>query len=300
MYDILIVGGGVAGLTAAIYARRAGRTVLLLEGVGLGGQIAASPLVENYPGVPSISGTELSDALSAQAKDLGTEVKYGQVTGVEKTAQGFHLTAGKREYEGRALILCTGAKHRKLGLEKEDSFVGRGVSYCATCDGAFFRDKAVAVVGGGDSALQSALFLSQICSSVTLIHRREELRAQRAYVDAAQARENIRFLLSAQVTALQGEDTLTAVTVKENGNEHSLAVEGLFIEVGQAPDNGPFAALAELDEGGYFAAGENCLTKTPGVFVAGDCRAKALRQLTTAASDGSVAATAACRWLDGQ
>ncbi len=300
MYDILIVGGGVAGLTAAIYARRAGRTVLLLEGAGLGGQIAASPLVENYPGVPSISGSELSDALSAQARDLGTEVKYGQVTGAEKTAQGFRLTAGKREYAGRALILCTGAKHRKLGLEEEDSFVGRGVSYCATCDGAFFRDKAVAVVGGGDSALQSALFLSQLCSSVTLIHRREEFRAQRAYVDAAQARENIRFLLSAQVTALQGDGKLTAVTVKEGDNEHSLAVDGLFIEVGLSPDNGPFAALAELDEGGYFAAGEDCRTKTPGVFVAGDCRAKALRQLTTAASDGSVAATAACRWLDGQ
>ncbi len=300
MYDILIVGGGVAGLTAAIYARRAGRTVLLLEGVGLGGQIAASPLVENYPGVPSISGSGLSDALSAQAKDLGTEVKYGQATGAEKTAQGFRLTAGKKKYEGRALILCTGAKHRKLGLEKEDSFVGRGVSYCATCDGAFFRDKAVAVVGGGDSALQSALFLSQLCSSVTLIHRREELRAQRAYVDAAQARENIRFLLNAQVAALQGEDTLTAVTVREGEREYLLAVDGFFIEVGLSPDNGPFAALAELDEAGYFAAGEDCRTKTPGVFVAGDCRAKALRQLTTAASDGSVAATAACRWLDGQ
>ncbi len=300
MYDILIVGGGVAGLTAAIYARRAGRTVLLLEGVGLGGQIAASPLVENYPGVPSISGSGLSDALSTQAKDLGTEVKYGQATGAEKTAQGFRLTAGKKKYEGRALILCTGAKHRKLGLEKEDSFVGRGVSYCATCDGAFFRDKAVAVVGGGDSALQSALFLSQLCSSVTLIHRREELRAQRAYVDAARARENIRFLLNAQVTALQGEDTLTAVTVREGEREYPLAVDGLFIEVGLSPDNGPFAALAELDEAGYFAAGEDCRTKTPGVFVAGDCRAKALRQLTTAASDGSVAATAACRWLDGQ
>lgn len=300
MYDILIVGGGVAGLTAAIYARRAGRSVLLLEGVGLGGQIAASPLVENYPGVPSISGSGLSDALSAQAKDLGTEVKYGQVTGAEKTAQGFRITAGKREYAGRALILCTGAKHRKLGLETEDSFVGRGVSYCATCDGAFFREKAVAVVGGGDSALQSALFLSQLCSSVTLIHRREELRAQRAYVDAAKARENIRFLLSAQVTALQGEDKLTAVTVREGNSEYSLAVDGLFIEVGQAPDNGPFAALADLDEAGYFAAGEDCQAKTPGVFVAGDCRAKALRQLTTAASDGSVAATAACRWLDGQ
>lgn len=300
MYDILIVGGGIAGLTAAIYARRAGRTALVLEAMGLGGQIAASHLVENYPGVASISGSDLSDALAGQAKALGAEVKYGQVTAVEKTAHGFRLTAGKREYEGRALILCTGAKHRKLGVEREDEYVGHGVSYCATCDGAFFRGKAVAVVGGGDSALQSALFLSQLCASVTLIHRRGEFRAQKAYVDAAQARENIRFLLDAQVVALQGKEKLSSVTVRQKGEQRELMVEGLFVEVGQSPDNGAFAALAELDEAGYFAAGEDCRTKTPGVFVAGDCRAKTLRQLTTAAADGSVAATAACHWLDGQ
>lgn len=300
MYDILIVGGGVAGLTAAIYARRAGRTALVLEAMGLGGQIAASPLVENYPGVASISGSELSDALAGQAKALGAEVKYGQVRLAEKTAGGFRLTAGKREYEGRALILCTGAKHRKLGVEREDEYVGHGVSYCATCDGAFFRGKATAVVGGGDSALQSALFLSQLCSSVTLIHRREEFRAQKAYVDAAQARENIRFLLDAQVVALQGKEKLSSVTVRRKGEQRELVVEGLFVEVGQSPDNAAFASLADLDETGYFAAGEDCRTKTPGVFAAGDCRAKTLRQLTTAAADGSVAATAACRWLDGQ
>lgn len=300
MYDILIVGGGVAGLTAAIYASRAGRTALVLEGMGLGGQIAASHLVENYPGVASISGSDLADALSAQAKALGAEVKYGQVTAVEKTEAGFRLTAGKQDFAGRALILCTGTKHRKLGVENEDSYVGRGVSYCATCDGAFFRGKAVAVVGGGDSALQSALFLSQLCSSVTLIHRREEFRARKANVDAAHARENISFLLSSQVTALQGESRLTGVTVRRDGAEQTLTVDGLFIEVGQSPDNGVFSALAELDEAGYFAAGEDCRAKTPGVFVAGDCRAKALRQLTTAAADGSVAATAACQWLDGQ
>lgn len=300
MYDILIVGGGVAGLTAAIYARRAGRTALVLEGVGLGGQIAASHLVENYPGVASISGSDFAEALAAQAKALGAEVKYGQVTAAEKTAGGFRLTAGKREYEGRALILCTGAKHRRLGLENEDSYVGRGVSYCATCDGAFFRGKAVAVVGGGDSALQSALFLSQLCSSVTLIHRRGEFRARRANVDAVRARENIALLLDSQVTALLGEERLTGLAVRQAGEERTVAVDGLFIEVGQSPDNGPFAALAELDEAGYFAAGEDCRTKTPGVFAAGDCRAKTLRQLTTAAADGSVAATAACQWLDEQ
>lgn len=300
MYNILIVGGGIAGLTAAIYARRAGRTALVLEGTGLGGQIAASPLVENYPGVASISGSDLAEALAGQAKALGAEVKYGRVTAAEKTAGGFRLTAGKQDYEGRALILCTGAQHRKLGVEREDEYVGRGISYCATCDGAFFRGKAVAVVGGGDSALQSALFLSQLCSSVTLIHRREAFRAQKAYVDAAQARENIRFLLDAQVVALQGKEKLSSVTVRRKGEQRNLVVEGLFIEVGQSPDNGAFASLADLDEAGYFAAGEDCRTRTPGVFAAGDCRAKTLRQLTTAAADGSVAATAACHWLDGQ
>ena len=300
MYDILIVGGGVAGLTAAIYARRAGRTVLVLESTGLGGQIAVSPLVENYPGLAAVSGSDFTDALVDQAKALGAEIKFGRVTAVERTQDGFTLTAGKKTYEGCALILCTGTHHRKLGLENEDNYVGRGVSYCATCDGAFFRGKDVAVVGGGDSALQSALYLSQMAASVTLIHRREEFRAQNVSVEAARARENITFLLNSQITALQGEGKLTAVIVKQGDSSQTLAVEGLFVEVGQSPDNLPFAPLAKLDPSGYFAAEEDCLTKTPGVFVAGDCRAKELRQLTTAAADGSVAATAACRWLDGQ
>ncbi len=301
MYDILIVGGGAAGLTAAIYARRAGRTALVLEAAALGGQIVDSPLVENYPGLSAVSGGDFADALSAQAKALGAEVKYGRVTAAERTAEGFKITAGKREYVGRALILATGAKPRKLGVENEDSYVGRGVSYCATCDGAFFKNKDVAVVGGGDSALQAALFLSQLCKSVTLIHRRGSFRAQQVYVDAAGRRENISFLLDSQITALHGEGRLTRITVAGgDGAARSLAVEGLFVAVGHAPDNGAFSSLAELDESGYFAAGEDCAAKTPGVFVAGDCRAKTLRQLTTAAADGSVAATAACRWLDEQ
>ncbi len=301
MYDILIVGGGTAGLTAAIYARRAGRTVLVLEGTAFGGQITSSHLVENYPGVPAMSGMDYADALTNQAKALGAEVKFGMVTAAEKTENSFMLTVRKKTYEGRALILATGAKHRKLGLPGEDALVGRGVSYCATCDGAFFRDKNVAVAGGGDSALQAALYLSGICSGVTIVHRREQFRAQQANVDAARARENIRYALGCRITGLLGEEALTGVELtSEKGEKNQLQVEGLFVEVGQEPDNSAFAHLAALDEGGYFAAGEDCLTKTPGVFAAGDCRAKALRQLTTAAADGSVAATAACRWLDGQ
>lgn len=300
-YDIIIVGGGTAGLTAAIYARRAGKTVLVLEAVGFGGQITSSPLVENYPGLPAVSGSDYAAALTAQAKALGAETKFGQVTGVQREGERFLLTAGRKTFEAGALILCTGAKHRKLGLDREEALVGQGISYCAVCDGAFFKDKAVAVVGGGDSALQSALFLSGVARQVTLIHRREEFRAQEAYVQAIRDRENISLALNAQVTELQGEPALTGVTLAfKDGTTRPLPVEGLFVEVGQEPDNGPFAALAELDQGGYFLAGEDCRTKTPGVFAAGDCRAKELRQLTTAAADGSVAATAACRWLDRQ
>ena len=301
MYDILIVGGGTAGLTAAIYARRAGRTVLVLEGTAFGGQITSSHLVENYPGIPAVSGLDFSDALLKQAKDLGAETKFASVTAAEQIPGGFRLTAGKKAFEGRTLILATGAKHRKLGLPREEELTGRGVSYCAVCDGAFFKDKDAAVAGGGDSALQSALFLSQVARHVTLIHRREEFRAQAVYVEAAKARENITFALETNVTGLEGEDRLTGIVLTDKaGNSRTLPVEGFFIEVGQVPDNGLFAHLAELDGGGYFASGEDCLTKTPGVFAAGDCRAKDLRQLTTAAADGSVAATAACRWLDEQ
>ncbi len=299
MYDILIVGGGPAGLTAAIYARRAGKTVLVLEGTGFGGQIAASHLVENYPAIPSVSGAAYSDALTAQAKALGAETRFGRVSAVRREEERFILTAGKKEFEGRSLILATGAKHRTLGVEREEDLVGRGVSYCAVCDGAFFRDKDVAVVGGGDSALQAVLFLSGVVRHVTLIHRREELRAQGSDVERARTRENVELLLNSRVTGLLGEEKLTGLTLEgKDGSRRELAVEGLFIEVGQEPDNAAFASLAGLDEGGYFRAGEDCRTETPGVFVAGDCRSKALRQLTTAVSDGSIAATAACRWLD--
>ena len=302
MYDILIVGGGTAGLTAAIYARRAGKSVLVLEGGGLGGQITSSPLVENYPGLPSVSGADYAQALHGQATALGAEVKFGRVTAAEKTESGFMLTVRKKTYEGKALILATGVKHRHLGLDREEALTGRGVSYCAVCDGAFFKDMDVAVAGGGDSALQSALYLSAHCKTVYLIHRRPELRAERAHVRAMEGKENIVPLLGWTVTSLQGEASLTGLTLTspQTGEAKALAVTGLFVAIGQEPDNGPFAQLAQVDQYGYFAAGEDCLTKTPGVFVAGDCRTKSLRQLTTAAADGSVAATAACRWLDTQ
>lgn len=299
MYDILIVGGGTAGLTAAIYARRAGKTVLVIEGTGFGGQIASSPLVENYPGIPAVSGVDYSNALLKQAKDLGAETRFGTVSAARKEEDKFVLTVGKKEFEGKALILATGAKHRKLGVEGEDALVGRGISYCATCDGGFFKDRDTAVVGGGDSALISAIYLAGICKKVTVIHRRNEFRGQFAYIENLKARENVEFALESRVTALRSGETLTGVELTYNdGHTAELPVNGLFVEVGQVPDNGPFQELAEVDAAGYFTAGEDCLTSTPGVFVAGDCRAKELRQLTTAAADGSVAATAACQWLN--
>ena len=301
MHDILIVGGGPAGLTAAIYARRAGKSVLVVEGAGFGGQIASSHLVENYPAIPAVSGADYSEALTAQAKALGAETRFGRVSAVRQEGDGFVLTVGKKEFEGKALILATGAKHRKLGMDREEELTGRGVSYCAVCDGAFFKGKDTAVVGGGDSALQAALFLSGVAKHVTLIHRRGELRGQEANVRAARERENVSFLLESRVTGLLGENALSAIVVEgKDGNRQEILVDGLFIEVGQEPDNGAFSELAELDQGGYFLAGEDCRTRTPGVFVAGDCRGKELRQLTTAVADGSVAATAACRYLDGK
>jgi len=298
--DILIIGGGVAGLTAAIYARRAGKSVLILEGTGFGGQIISSPLVENYPGLPAVSGSDYADALLKQVQELGVETVARQVREVERTQEGFQVRAGKKVFQGKSLILATGAKHRHLGIDREEELIGRGVSYCATCDGAFFTGQTVAVVGGGDSALQSALYLSSLCKTVYLIHRREQFRGEEALVERVREKENIHLYLSRTVEGLEGEETLTGLRLKDKttGEEETLSVAGVFVSVGQAPDNGIFAGLVQLDAEGYFAVGEDCKTRTPGVFVAGDCRSKGLRQLTTAAADGAIAATAACQWLD--
>ena len=299
MYDILIVGGGIAGLTAALYARRAGRSVLVLEGEGFGGQITASPLVENYPGIPSISGLAFADTLMGQALDLGADAELERVTAARRETDGFVLTAGGKEFFGRSLILATGVKHRKLGVPGEERLAGSGVSYCAVCDGAFFAGEDVAVAGGGDSALQAALFLSNRCRRVYLVHRREAFRAEPCHIAALQGRENITLRLARQVTALEGTDSLTGVELTgADGVRDYLPVTGLFVTVGQEPDNRLFAGLAELDKAGYVRAGEDCRTSAPGVFAAGDCRTKGLRQLTTAAADGAQAAMAACGWLD--
>ena len=300
LYDILIVGGGPAGLTAATYARRAGKSVLVIEKNAFGGQITWSPKVENFPGFVSVSGAELGDRLLEQAMEQGAEVELDEVTVVSVRPDGIKTVAcdSGAVFEGRALIAAVGAKPRMLGLEREEELVGNGVCFCAVCDGAFYAGKDVAVNGGGNSALQDALLLSEKCRRVYLIHRRDAFRGEQKLVEALEKRENVEFVLRASVAELLGDGELTGVVVEQDGQRRELPVAGLFVAIGHAPDNGIFSGLMELDRAGYAASGEDCLTATPGVFVAGDCRAKGVRQLTTAAADGAVAALAACRYLD--
>ena len=299
MYDIAIIGGGPAGLTAAIYARRAGKSVIILEKSALGGQITWSPRVENFPSVESVSGTELGDMMASHALALGAEAEIEEVTAVEDMGEYKLIKCDfGAEYRARAVIIASGAKPRALGIDREEELVGAGVGYCAVCDGAFFKGQRVAVNGGGNSALQDAVLLSEICRKVYLIHRRSSFRGEEKLVETLRGKENVEFVLNATVTALHGEDELTGITVEQNGEARDIELEGLFVAIGHESDNAPFASLIELDEKGYAAADESCLTKTPGVFVAGDCRAKSVRQVTTAAADGSVAALAACKWLD--
>ena len=299
MYDIIIVGGGPAGLTAAVYARRAGKTVLVLERDALGGQITWSPKVDNYPAIQSISGMELGNLMAEQAMEQGADVEIEEVVEIEQRGSIKHLRcAFGAEYDGKAVIIATGARPRMLGLDRETELVGSGVGYCAVCDGAFFQGQAVAVNGGGNSALQDALLLSETCSKVYLIHRRDRFRGEEMLVEALQARGNVEFVLNAVITELVGENELSGIVVEQNGIKRSIELNGLFVAIGHEPDNKAFANLITLDQSGYAASGEDCVTSTEGVFVAGDCRAKKIRQVTTAAADGAVAALAACAWLD--
>ena len=297
--DIIIIGAGTAGLSAAIYAQRAGKTTLVLEREAYGGQIINTPDVENYPGIAHISGFDFATGLYEQAQNLGAEVEFADVAGVED--QGgkkiVHTTGG--DFACRALILATGVQRRKLGLPKEQAFTGKGVSYCATCDGAFFKGKDVAVNGGGNTALEDAQYLSRIAGKVYLIHRRDAFRADPAEVKKIEGKENVIPVLNCTVTDLVGDGKLSGVEVmnKVTGEKKVLPVSALFVAIGQAPSNAAFAGRVDLDEAGYIRAGEDCKTSRPGVFAAGDCRTKSVRQLTTAAADGAVAALAAAAYL---
>ena len=301
MFDLIIVGAGTAGLSAAIYGVRAGKSVLVLEGAAYGGQIINTPEIENYPGIKKISGFEFATNLYNQAKELGAEIRFEKVLSVqEKNGHKIVVTKDK-EYEAKAVILATGAKNRNLGIEKEQELVGKGVSYCATCDGMFYRGKVVAVNGGGNTAVEDATFLSEYVEKVYVIHRRDSFRADKAEVDRLVARKNVELVLNSTIKALEIDASgLTGIlVVDKDGKERRIQVDGLFVAIGQAPDNEAFRNEVDLDGKGYISAGEDCSTKTAGIFTAGDCRTKAVRQLATAASDGAVAALAAVNYING-
>lgn len=299
MYDIGIIGGGTAGLTAGIYGQRAGKQTIVFESANYGGQIVFSPNVENYPGIASVSGAQYSTNLMDQAVNLGAETKREQVTEVRETKEGFVVVTPGQEYSCRTVILATGVKHRHLGLEKEEKLTGAGVSYCATCDGMFFRGRDVAVIGGGNTALQDAEFLANYCNKVYLVHRRDEFRGDAKNVEALKQKENVEFVLSAVPKEIIGENMVEGliVTDKKTGEDKKIDIAGIFVAIGHLPENKIFAELVQLDADGFIKAGEDCLTSHPGIFVAGDCRTKDIRQLTTAAADGAVAALAAVKYV---
>ena len=298
-YDIVIVGAGTAGLSAAIYAVRAGKRVIVLEATTHGGQIVNTPEVENYPGIQKISGFEFANNLYEQAKSLGAEVIYEKVIGIEVNGEEKIVHTTKEDYQAKAVILATGAKNRPLGLEHEKEWIGAGISYCATCDGMFYRGKDVAVAGGGNTALEDAIFLTNYCRKVYLIHRRDAFRGEEKLLQTLKEKPNVEFVLNANITRLIGEDGVDGVEV-EDKNTHEkrvLDVMGLFVAIGQMPENSEFINVVDLDKGGYIEAKEDCKTKTKGIFTAGDCRTKKVRQLATAASDGAIAALAACEYI---
>lgn len=299
-YDIAIVGAGPAGMTAALYAARAGKSVLLLEGEMYGGQIVQSRLVENYPGAPEIGGAELAMKMMEPLSALGIEPTYGKVKEAKKTETGFLLVTDLASFEARAVIIATGVGHRKLEIPGEARLIGGGVSFCATCDGMFYRGKEVAVVGGGNTAVQDALVLSELCSRVYLIHRREGFRAEARLLEKMRATENIECIIDTVVTEMQGSPKLEALALRNVKTEDTrvLPVSGVFLAVGNISQNEAFSSLVELDEAGFVLTDGDCKTSESGVFAAGDCRQKKVRQLTTATADGTVAALSAVEYLD--
>lgn len=302
MYDIVIVGGGPAGLTAAIYGLRAGKSVVVIEKNGFGGQIAYSPKVENIPGTIQISGAEFADKLTEQAMNLGADMELETVTAVEKTETGFRIhTEDGAEFEGKTVILALGVRHRMLELPGEEELIGSGISFCAVCDGAFYAGQDVAMVGGGNSALQEALLLCETSRSVTVIQNLADFTGERRLADALLQKDNVTVHFSTIVTGYRSESgALTGLELRntQTGESFTIDVDGAFLAVGLMPENGAFAELAKLNGWGYFDSGEDCRTVTEGLFVAGDCRSKRIRQVVTAAGDGAVAAMAACMYLD--
>lgn len=301
-YDIIIVGAGPAGLTAAIYARRANRTVLLIEKGAFGGQMTFSPKVENYPGFEQISGNELADHMTSQALYQGVAVETAEVLGLKGAQDGsYTVMTDYGDYTARAVILALGVKHRLPGIAGEEKYLGNGISFCAVCDGAFYRGKEVAVLGGGNSAVQEAVLLSENCKKVTVIQDLAQLTADAALVKALRERENVYVLCGRKLLGYTGEAGFSGVVLADGaGKKEELSCDGLFVAIGLIPCNDAFAAVAPLDGRGYFAADESCTGSANGIFVAGDCRAKKIRQIATAVGDGAVAAQAACAYLNAK
>ena len=303
MYDIIVVGAGPAGLTAAIYARRAEKSVLVIEKETFGGQITHSPRVENYPGFVSLSGSELGDKMLEHAMELGAEIELDTVTGISGVKGSVTVTTEGGSFTAKSVIIATGSKHRTLGLESEELYTGEGVSYCAVCDGAFYRDRTVAIIGGGNSALQETVLLSEGCKKVYVIQNLAFLTGEARLAEILEKRDNVEIIYSSIVTELIGDGkTLSGIKLKnaESGEESALTLDGIFVAIGQKPENEAFADVVELDEWGYVTSGEDCAPKSkiPGVFVAGDCRTKRIRQVATATADGATAALSAVRFID--
>ena len=299
MYDIIIIGAGPAGLTAAIYARRALKKTLVLEALSYGGQIINTLDIENYPVEEHISGFDFATKLYNQAKNIGTEFKFEKAIEIINHNDYKEVKTSSNSYQAKTVIIATGAINRKLGLPNEDKLIGKGVSYCATCDGSFYKGKDIAIVGGGNTALEDALYLSDIVNKVYLIHRRNEFRGSPTVLEKLKEKDNIEFIYNSNITKLNSEDKLKSIDVtNKDGSIKEINVDGLFIAIGRVPENNSFKNLIKIDESGYIIASEDCHTNIEGIFVAGDNRTKELRQLVTATSDGAVAATEAIKYIN--
>lgn len=299
MYDIIIIGAGPAGLTAALYALRANKSVLLIEKETFGGQITFSPKVENIPGFEALSGNEFAEKLVEQVLNQGAEVESAEVLEIQNGKIKTVVT-DDGERQAKAVIVATGAKHRVLGLENEEKFIGNGISFCAVCDGAFYTGKNVVVVGGGNSALQEALMLADLAKNVYLVQNLDFLTGEKKLAEQVLAKDNVHLMLGTVLDAYLGDGDLTGVRVKKvlDGQTEQIQADGVFLAVGLMPQNEPFSNVLPLNEHGYVISDENCLCGKDGIFVAGDCRNKKIRQVTTAAADGAVAALAACSYLE--
>ena len=299
MYDVIIIGAGPAGLSAALYLRRSNRSVLLLEGEGIGGQIAKSPRLENYPAIETVSGMEWADRVFNQVDGLGVNFDFGRVTSIEKLSEGHFKVDYGTVAEGKAVIVAAGCHHRNLGLAKEESFVGHGLSYCATCDGAFYKDQKVLVVGDGNSAVQYAITLANLCKKVVVCTLFDDFRADPIIVKNLLGLANVEIRHNLESKELLGEKEMTGVRFlnKETNQDETIAADGLFVAIGQIPNNEPFLPLVEL-ENGFIVVNEDMQTKTDGLFAAGDCRVKKTRQVVTAVSDGAIAAVSADKYLN--